>query len=245
MKDHSLYLTHLSNWTYMLILYCRSLPSSFVWELFWPLETLFGRVSLAETSRFFCPGISFRAVLFSLASSPSGPTSSSSTPLCPSHCMSGKETKASDLFIFFVNGYVSTLTSVFSQSLKHGIISQQWIATFFRQRTYHYTVQQNVWSVLNTLSVWRFCGSATATSLTGTRRCTTVRRTPQLKLVQPPWTRSWAKWSSSSLTRPEPSPRTSWSSASAPSMDRHMVGSFMKVFSKKWYYNVKDAVWRI
>lgn len=34
--------------------------------------------------------MTFRAVLFSLASSPSGPTSSSSTLSCPSHCMSGK-----------------------------------------------------------------------------------------------------------------------------------------------------------
>lgn len=76
---------------------------------------------------------------------------------------------------------------------------------------------------LTLVSVWRSCASATVSSSTGIRRCITVRRTLQLKLAPPPWMRSLVRWSSSSLIRPGPSLRTSWSSASAPLMDRYTV----------------------
>lgn len=81
-------------------------------------------------------------------------------------------------------------------------------------------------------SVWRFCGSDTVTSLTGTVRCTTDRQTLQLKLAPPPWMRSWARWSSSSLTRQEPLHRTSWCSASAPSTDGRTVWTWNQSLNK-------------
>lgn len=170
----------------MYILSCfRPLPSSSVWELFWPLETRFGRIASAQSSRCFCHGSRFRAALFSLGFSPFGPTSSSSAQLCQSHSTSGKQKKK----LIYLPAVVDLC-----RVMKHSLPSAR-----------------------------SSSGSATASSLSGTRRCTMVRRTPQPKLEPPPWTRSLDRWSSSSPTRPAPWRRTSWCSASVPLTDRRTV----------------------
>ena len=125
----------------------------------------------------------------------------------------------------------------------HGSFSSSMV-TLFKQWT-SYFEKINMCKLYYTMScmtfpsVWRFCGSVTVTSSTGTRECTTVRRTRQLWLAPPAWTRSWARCSSSSPTRPAPSPKTSWCSASAPLMDRRMVRSFVILLN-----NLYITVWK-
>lgn len=57
---------------------------------------------------------------------------------------------------------------------------------------------------------WKWFALAKAISSTGTCRCTTPRRTQLPRPGPPHWTSSWGKSSTSSLTRLEPSHRTSW-----------------------------------
>ena len=68
---------------------CRFLDSWSAWGWSWPLAMPFGNMRWGHASRSTCPGMRRWTVPSSLASSPSGPTSSSSTPSCPYRSMSG------------------------------------------------------------------------------------------------------------------------------------------------------------
>lgn len=66
-------------------------------------------------------------------------------------------------------------------------------------------------------AVWRSSGWETASTSTGTVTCTTRRGTRPPRLTPPRWTRSWARSSTSSVTKQGRSPRTLWPSTSVPS----------------------------
>lgn len=80
------------------------------------------------------------------------------------------------------------------------------------------------WKKKSLSAAWRSSGWGTASTSTGTRRCTTRPTTRPPRLEPPRWTRSSARSSTSSVTKPARSPRTSWPSTSAPSTANHTVG---------------------
>ena len=122
-------------------------------------------------------------------SSHSGPTSSSSTLWCPSLSMLGKNGRWRAISL---NG--NKMRAVYE------LISASCQLLY-----------------LHLSAVWRSSGWGTASTSNGTGRCTTHGKTPPPRRVPPHWTRSWAKSSTSSATKQGRSPRTSWSSTSAPS----------------------------
>lgn len=88
------------------------------------------------------------------------------------------------------------------------------------------------------LEVWRSFVWGTASTSTGTGKCTMPAMTPLLRLVPPLWTKSSAKSNTSSVTKLEHSPRISWSSTSALLMANAMVRVLViKCFSVEWSWN--------
>lgn len=91
----------------------------------------------------------------------------------------------------------------------------------------HYTyckINHNGYKLFSTFfppsrSVWKWFGWVTVILLTGTGGCTVVVVRQQQSPGAQHWMKNWVKWSIFSVTRLEPSLRTSWPSTSAPSTE--------------------------